>query len=170
MQRRLAAVVPIGVLALLASLATAPAHAEEPAPTVVCEDANNEINVNFTSGAADVNSTVFHGCVSPNIPSLVIGVVQPRPGTATGTPTDVSINVPKWTIFWYDTNNNKLTETVSNMTFTYIGPLPHEMAALALASHQTVISAGTATRTCPTSNECTYYNTTTYARGEYYFD
>ncbi|GAA0247153.1 hypothetical protein GCM10010492_53460 [Saccharothrix mutabilis subsp. mutabilis] len=49
-------------------------------------------------------------------------------------------------------------ETTVDLTFTYVGPLPHEMVGLAHDSNLEQVMAGTATRVCDTSNTCGYYN------------
>ncbi|MEU7525151.1 hypothetical protein AB0A74_05410 [Saccharothrix sp. NPDC042600] len=84
--------------------------------------------------------------------------------TATGPPSEVSINIPQWTIHWYDATDTKVAETTADLTFTYVGPLPHEMVGLAYDSNLEQALVGTATPVCETSNTCSYYNGTVIGR------
>ncbi|CQR60467.1 hypothetical protein [Streptomyces leeuwenhoekii] len=73
---------------------------------------------------------------------------------AVGTPSAATVNVPDWTVVWYDANDDEVAEGQFNVTFTYLGPIPQEMVAT-----DPVLQAGggTASRSCQTSNLCTYY-------------
>lgn len=52
---------------------------------MVCEDANNEVDVNFQGNTASTDTSIYHGCVSADVPQIVYGEVKSRLGTATGT-------------------------------------------------------------------------------------
>ncbi|MGW0607664.1 hypothetical protein [Streptomyces sp. NPDC002640] len=159
---RIAALLPAGVFALSAAfVSAAPAQADEPEnPLVVCEDANNEIDVNFQGGTAGTETSIWHGCVSAQFPSIVYGEVQPRPGTVTGTPSAATVNIPQWKVVYYDANDDEVAETVLNVTVTYLGPLPQVMVGTMLATDPSLqVTAGTASRACRTGDLCTYYNT-----------
>jgi hypothetical protein len=157
---RLIALVAAGILTVGTVTTSAAAASTDPAqdPSVLCEDSDNEIDVNFTSGTASVKTTVYNTCLSPTVPAIVIGRVRPQPGTATGAPTSVAINIPHWGIDWYDASNNKVAESHMPMNFSYTGPLPNAMISLALAGTGVTVAAGTGTRVCPTSHQCTYFN------------
>ncbi|HWU08614.1 MAG TPA: hypothetical protein VN520_19915 [Streptomyces sp.] len=162
MRRRLSLLASAGALALSGSLAAAvPAQADEPEnPSVVCEDANNEIDVNFQGSTASTDTSIYHGCVSVDFPQIVYGEVKPRPGTASGSPSAATINIPGWTVVWYDANDDEVADSQFNVTFTYLGPIPQVMVGTMVATDPLLqAGAGTASRACQTSNLCTYYNT-----------
>ncbi|MFI9005843.1 hypothetical protein ACIGNX_01250 [Actinosynnema sp. NPDC053489] len=141
----------------------APAHAADN-PMVVCEDANNEVDVDFTGNTAQVRTSIYHGCASLEIPTIVYGRVQPASGTATGSQSNVSIAVPDWTIRYYDASDNWVATTRVDITATYLGPLANVMAGTVLSTNPDVqIAVGTAGRACTTPTHCTYYNTAAYA-------
>jgi hypothetical protein len=161
MRRRLSVLASAGVLALFGSLAAViPAQAEDPEnPLVVCEDANNEIDVNFQGDNASTDTSIYHGCVSVDFPQIVYGEVEPRPGTAGGTPSSATIHIPDWTIVWYDADNDAVAESRLNVTLTYLGPIPQEMVGIMVATDPALqVGSGTASRACQTSDLCTYYN------------
>lgn len=62
---------------------------------MVREDANNEVDVNFQGNTASTDTSIYHGCVSADVPQIVYGEVKPRPGTATGTSSAATINIPR---------------------------------------------------------------------------
>ncbi|MEV5513194.1 hypothetical protein AB0L50_09735 [Streptomyces flaveolus] len=160
---RLTSLIPAAALAALgiAATVTLPAHAADPEnPIVVCEDANNEIDVDFTTGAAHVNTSIYHGCVSADAPSIVYGEVQPSSGTVTGSPGLASVTVPDWEIKWYNAQNGLVGATEIDLTATYVGPLSNLMLGTVTSTNPLLsLSAGTASRACTTSTTCTYYNT-----------
>ncbi|CQR60471.1 hypothetical protein [Streptomyces leeuwenhoekii] len=126
---------------------------------MVREDANNEVDVNFQGNTASTDTSIYHGCVSADVPQIVYGEVKPRPGTATGTSSAATINIPDWTIVWYDAKDDEVAKSELNVTFTYLGPLPQEKAGTMLATNPALkVGGGTASRACQTSNLCTYYN------------
>jgi hypothetical protein len=163
MRRRLSVLAAAGTLALFGSLAAAvPAQASTTPqnPTVVCEDANNELDVNFHSNTASTDNSIYHGCVSVDAPQIVYGEVKPRPGTVTGTPSLATINIPDWTIVWYDANDDEVTQSRFDVTFTYLGPVPQVMLGTMVATDPLLqASGGTASRACQTNDLCSYYNT-----------
>ncbi|MGW0606861.1 hypothetical protein [Streptomyces sp. NPDC002640] len=160
--RRLPALVSACTLAVIGMAATVtPSHAADPQnPVVTCEDANNEIDVNFTSNTANVKSSIYHGCVSVEAPSIVYGEVQPANGTATGSAGLVSISVPNWQVKWYDAQADLVATTDIDINATYVGPLATAMAGTMTSTNpQVSLTVGTASRACPSSSQCTYYNT-----------
>jgi hypothetical protein len=160
--RRLTALLSTTALVTLGMAATsAPAHAAVPEnPVVVCEDANNQIDANFTSNTAHVDPSIYHGCVSADAPSIVYGQVQPATGTATGSPTLATISVPHWKIKWYDAEATLVATTDIDINATYAGPLANEMVGTITSTNPLVsITVSTASRACPTTTQCTYYNT-----------
>jgi hypothetical protein len=149
------------IVGVLSALAIAPAQSDATlsSPLVVCEDANNEVDVNFTGGTANTATSIFHGCVSVDIPSIVYGEVRPKPGIVSGSPSAATVSIPQWTIDWYNASDTKVAESVLDLRFTYIGPLPQEMVATALATDPDVeLGVGTASRACQPASQCTYYN------------
>ncbi|MEU4770297.1 hypothetical protein AB0H12_44520 [Actinosynnema sp. NPDC023794] len=162
MRRRLiallSAVTSVAVPAVVITGSTS-AHAAD-GSTVVCEDANNTIEADFTTNTAQVKPSVYHGCVSVDTPTIVYGRVQPASGTASGSQSTASIAIPDWTIRYYDASDNWVATTRVDITATYIGPLANVMAGTMLSSDPLVqITVGTASRACATPNHCTYYNT-----------
>lgn len=162
MRRRLAALLSTAALTLVpAAVVTGatPAHAADN-PTVVCEDANNEIDVNFTGNTAQVRTSIYHGCASVDAPTIVYGRVQPASGTATGSQSNATVTIPDWTIRYYDASDKWIATTRVDITATYLGPLANVMAGTMLSSNPLVqIVVGTASRACSTPTHCTYYNT-----------
>ncbi|MGW0929026.1 hypothetical protein [Streptomyces sp. NPDC002644] len=151
-----------GILSLLGTAGSAvPAQAKDAdTPTVLCEDVNNDIDVNFQSGAARSNTSIWHGCVSPELPQIVYGEVQSRPGAVTGIPSNATINIPHWRVVFYDSNDDEVAESVLNLTAAYTGLVPQVMLGITTATDPDVqIGVGTASRACRTSDQCTYYNT-----------
>ncbi|MFI9005861.1 hypothetical protein ACIGNX_01345 [Actinosynnema sp. NPDC053489] len=171
MHRRFTALLSAFALAALpAALATGttPAHAADE-PTVVCEDANNVIEADFATNTAQVKTSIYHGCVSVDAPTIVYGRVQPASGTATGSQSTASITVPDWTIRYYDASDNWIATTHVDTTATYLGPLANVMTATMLSSNPLVqVTAGTATRACTTPTHCTYYNSAVAVYPYYY--
>jgi hypothetical protein len=161
MNRRSVALAPVMALAAAgALLSSVPAHAVTQNPIVVCEDANNTIDADFTSNVATVKSSVYHGCVSLDAPSIVYGVVQPASGTVTGNPTLAGISVPDWKIKWYSAEAGLVATTDTDINTTYAGPLATAMVGTMTSTDPGVsITIGTASRACITVDKCTYYNT-----------
>ncbi|MFI9006168.1 hypothetical protein ACIGNX_02905 [Actinosynnema sp. NPDC053489] len=171
MRRRLTALLStVALAALPAALitGTTTAHAADE-PTVVCEDANNVIEADFTTNTAQVKTSIYHGCVAVDAPTIVYGRVQPTSGTATGSQSNASITVPDWTIRYYDASDNWIATTHVDITATYLGPLANVMTATTLSTNSVVqVTAGTASRACPTPTHCTYYNSSWAASYPYY--
>ncbi|MEU4746328.1 hypothetical protein AB0G02_38520 [Actinosynnema sp. NPDC023658] len=135
------------------------AHAADN-PMVVCEDANNEIDVNFTGNTAQVRTSIHHGCVSLEVPTIVYGRVQPTSGTATGSQSNATVTIPDWTIRFYDASDNWVATSRVDITATYLGPLANVMAGTMMSTNPNVhVTVGTASRACTTPTHCTYYNT-----------
>ncbi|MEU5116007.1 hypothetical protein AB0G64_31430 [Streptomyces longwoodensis] len=112
-----------------------------------------------TKPTVDVVKSIYHGCVSADVPSIVYGQVQPPAGTVTGSPALTSITVPSWKVKWYDAQAGLVATTEMDITATYTGPLPNVMAGAVTSSNPLFsLTGGTASRACPTSTRCTYYN------------
>ncbi|MEU1056930.1 hypothetical protein ABZ397_30820 [Streptomyces sp. NPDC005876] len=159
---RLTAILSVGTLTAMGMAATlTPAHAADPEnPIVVCEDANNEIDVDFTADTAHVDTSIYHGCVSADAPSIVYGEVQPSNGTATGSAALAGVSVPNWKVRWYNAQDGLVATTEIDINATYVGPLSNLMVGTMTSTSPLVsLTVGTASRACPTSTRCTYYNT-----------
>ncbi|MGW0602284.1 hypothetical protein ACWD11_35025 [Streptomyces sp. NPDC002776] len=98
-------------------------------PSQCARTVDHEIDNNFTSGAAAVQS-VWHGRVFARYPQMVLGVAQSCPGT--GSPASAAINVPKWTNVYDDAHNGIVLEARWEMDFPYIGPLPNKVLTMTL--------------------------------------
>ncbi|TDT39960.1 hypothetical protein EV562_103331 [Streptomyces sp. BK208] len=164
MRIRSAAPTTVAALAVLAAAAPAQADPLPQNPSVVCASAANQIDVNFANGEAMVNSTVWHDCVSVTLPAIVRGVVEPSEAHASGAPTNAAITAPSWKIGWYNAASQKIAESAGTLNFTYVGPLANAMVAVIADSGLNQIGAGTASRVCPTADQCTFDNMQIFVR------
>lgn len=158
MSARHATVISAATLMLLGTAVSAQADSLPQNPIVVCANAANQIDADFASGEATVNSTVWHDCVSVSIPAIVRGIVEPTNANASGAPVNAVITAPQWKISWYNSADQKIAESTGSLTYTYLGPLANVMAAVIVDGNLNEVGAGTASRVCATPDQCTYDN------------